>query len=168
MQSINGVLKSVTNNLSGKIAEKGKISGEMKGANDYNSSINKPSINGVTLVGDNELTDIVRNFEGVLSADGWSDTAPYTQTVTIDSITADMSPIVDIVFSAYYTYTEGGGVSKPITGDTTITMFDKELAEAEKTAWSCISKAITGENSITFVCFDTVPEVTLNFKVKVV
>ena len=144
MQNIKGVLKPMTD-LSGKIVEKSHINGEMKGANDYNASINKPSINGVTLVGDAELTAIVRNFTGTLSADGWSAEAPYTQTVAIDGITADMSPIVDIVLSD-----------------------DVDTAKAEQTAWSCITKAVTGDGIITFYCYDTKPETAINFKVKAV
>ena len=144
MQSINGVLKSVTN-LSGKIVEKGQINGEMKGANDYNSSINKPSINGVELVGNKELTDIVRNFTGTLTVDGWSAEAPYSQSVIIDGITGDMSPILDIVLSD-----------------------DVDTAKAEQTAWSCITKAVTWGNKIIFFCYDTKPEVAINFKVKAV
>lgn len=142
MADINGVIKKVVS-ISGTVDTSGEMSGRMGAARDYNMCVNKPRINDVELIGNTELTGIVRNFTGTLSAGGWSDTAPYMQAVEMDGITEDMSPIVDIVLSD-----------------------DVDTAKSEQEAWGYITKAVTSDGIITFICNDTAPEVGLNFKVK--
>ena len=144
MADINGTIKRAAA-MVGTVGTADNISGNMGAAHDYNLCANKPRINGAELSGNTELTDIVRNFTGTLSADGWSDTAPYMQTVEIDGITADMSPIVDVIISD-----------------------DAETAAAEQKAWNCITKAVTGDGVITFYCYENKPETAINFKVKAV
>ena len=63
----------------------------------------------------------------------------------MSGITADNSPIIDLI------------VSDDIT-----------LGKEEITQWSYITKATTGENIITFSCYEKKPSITMNFKVKVV
>ena len=144
MADINGTIKRAAV-ISGVVETAGNISGNMGAVRDYNLCANKPSINGVELAGNTELADIMRNFTGTLSADGWSDTAPYVQAVAVDSITADMSPIVDIVLSD-----------------------DIDTAKSEQAAWGYITKAVAGDGIITFFCYENKPEVVINFKVKAV
>lgn len=144
MTEITGTIKRAAV-IKGTMETSGDMVGNMGAARDYNFCVNKPRINGVELAGNTELTDIVRNFTGTLSAEGWSDTAPYMQDVAIDGITADMSPIIDVVLSD-----------------------DIETAAAEQTAWGCITKAMTGDGIITFFCYDTKPETAINFKAKAV
>lgn len=96
---------------------------------------------GVTTISTTSLTYI-----GNLAIDNWNgDTAPYTQTINMSGITADNSPIIDLI------------VSDDIT-----------LGKEEITQWSYITKATTGENIITFSCYEKKPSITMNFKVKVV
>ena len=91
---------------------------------------------GVTTISTTSVT-----YTGILSADGWvGDTAPYTQDIVINGITADSSPILDLVVSD------------------DITTSDEEISQ-----WAYITKAI-----ITFRCNNTKPTIELNFKVKVV
>ena len=142
MADIKGTIKRAAV-ITGVVETAGSIGGNMGAARDYNLCVNKPRINGVEMVGNTELAGIVRNYTGTLSADGWSDTAPYVQAVTVDGITADMSPIVDIVLSD-----------------------DADMVTAEQAAWGCITKAVAGDGVITFFCYDTKPEVAINFKVK--
>lgn len=144
MADINGTIKRAAA-MVGTVGTADNISGNMGAAHDYNLCANKPSINGAELAGNMELTGIVRNYTGTLSAGGWSDTAPYMQAVTVDGITADMSPILDIVLSD-----------------------DVDTAKAEQTAWSCITKAVTWGNKIIFFCYESKPETAINFKVKAV
>ena len=83
---------------------------------------------------------------GSLVTDGWvGDTVPYTQTINMSGITAENSPIIDLIVSD-----------------------DVELGKEEMAQWSYITKAVTGENTITFSCYENKPTITLNFKTKVV
>ena len=96
---------------------------------------------GVTTISTTSLTYI-----GNLVTDNWiGDTAPYTQMINITGITADNSPIIDLIVSD-----------------------DIALGKEEITQWSYITKATTGENSIAFSCYEKKPSIALNFKVKVV
>ena len=144
MADIKGTIKRAAV-ITGAVETAGNIAGNMGAVRDYNLCVNKPRINGAELAGNMELTGIVRNYTGTLSADGWTDTAPYMQAVTVDGITADMSPIVDIVLSD-----------------------DVDVAKSEQAAWSCITKAAAGDGVITFFCYENKPEVAINFKVKAV
>lgn len=144
MADIKGTIKRAAV-ITGAVETAGNIAGNMGAVRDYNLCVNKPRINGAELAGNMELAGIVRNYTGTLSADGWSDTAPYMQAVEIDGITADMSPIVDIVLSD-----------------------DADMANSEQAAWSCITKAAAGDGVITFFCYENKPEVAMKFKVKAV
>lgn len=76
----------------------------------------------------------------------WNGTsAPYTQTVTVAGILS--SDIADIA---------------PVY-DTTL-----ETAIAQQAAWSMVSKADTGEDSITFTCFSDKPTVAIPVQIRVV
>lgn len=144
MADIKGTIKRAAV-ITGAVETAGSIGGNMGAAHDYNMCVNKPRINGVELIGNTELAGIVRNYTGTLSADGWSDTAPYMQTVEMGGIAADMSPIVDIVLSD-----------------------DADTVTAEQAAWGCITKAVAGDGVITFFCYDAKPVAAINFKVKAV
>lgn len=96
---------------------------------------------GVTTISTTSVT-----YTGTLSVNGWvGDSAPYIQDVEISGITPDLSPFIDLIVSD------------------DITTSDEEI-----TQWSCVTKATTGDNIITFRCNKTKPTIELNFKVKVV
>lgn len=61
----------------------------------------------------------------------WAGSGPYTQSVTVSGILASDMPHIAPVYSS-----------------------DNATALAQKEAWSCISKAVTAANSITFACFE--------------
>ena len=85
-------------------------------------------------------------YNGTLIANNWvGDTAPYTQNVEMIGITVDTYPEIDVVVS-----------------DDVATGLD------EVYQWMCITKATSGNNSITFQCYESKPTINLNFKVKVV
>lgn len=144
MADIKGTIKRAAV-ITGAVETAGNIAGNMGAVRDYNLCVNKPRINGVEMVGNTELADIVRNYTGTLSAGGWSDTAPYMQAVEMGGIAADMSPIVDIVLSD-----------------------DVDTAKSEQAAWGCITKAVADDGVITFYCYESKPEAAINFKVKAV
>ena len=96
---------------------------------------------GVTTISTTSIT-----YTGTLTVDGWvGDTSPYTQVINISSVTADLSPFIDLI------------VSDDIT-----------ISDEEMTQWSYITKATTSDNIITFRCNKTKPTIELNFEVKVV
>lgn len=118
-----------------------------------------PTIDGITkhwMIGETDTGIVAEgittvqttavNYIGTLTADNWmGSAAPYTQTVNIAGITAETSPIVDLVLSD-----------------------NVETGLEEMKQWGYISKAVTDDDSITFSCYKTKPTVAINFKVKVV
>lgn len=88
-------------------------------------------------------TDCVILYATLL-ASGWSYTAPYTQTVTVTSISANNVPVIDISYSD-----------------------DNTLWEAEETAYSCLTKVETADGSITATCLNTKPNTDFTIKLKV-
>lgn len=76
----------------------------------------------------------------------WTGTAaPYTQTVTVNGITADDNPIVDIY------------------SNSTAAKFKSELK-----AYSLVGKITTAANSITLICYDKKPATAFGLQLKVV
>lgn len=98
------------------------------------------SLKGVTTV-----TSSAVNLTGTLTADGWSETAPYTQTVTVAGLATDGYPILDLVASS-----------------------DSSTRISENKEWCYISDAETAENSLTVICDEHKPTIVLNFVIKVV
>ena len=98
------------------------------------------SLKGITTV-----TSSAVNLTGTLTADSWSDTAPYTQTVTVTGLAEDGYPILDL-----------------ITSTDTTTGID------ENKQWAYITKATTAENTLTVKCYEKKPTIALNFVIKVV
>ena len=74
----------------------------------------------------------------------WSGSGPYTQSVTVPGILASDMPHITPVYSS-----------------------DNATALAQKEAWSCISKAVTAENSITFACFEDKPATAIPIQIEV-
>lgn len=78
-------------------------------------------------------------------ASGWSNTVPYTQTVSVSGITSTLNPLIDVVIS------------------NTV-----ETGLEEEQQFSYITKATTNTNSITFYCYKTKPTIDLNIMIEVV
>ena len=101
---------------------------------------------GIIAEGVTTIQTTSTNYTGVLSIDAWmGDAAPYTQSVSIDGITEDMSPIIDLIISD-----------------------DITIGIDEDKQWSYITKAATANGSIIFSCYKNKPTIVLNFTVKVV
>lgn len=98
------------------------------------------SLKGITTV-----TSSAVNLTGTLTADGWSETAPYTQTVAVTGLAVDDYPILDLVASS-----------------------DSNTRIKENNEWCHISDTETTENSLTVVCDEHKPTIALNFVIKVV
>lgn len=99
---------------------------------------------GITAEGIVEInTDCVILYATLL-ASGWSDTAPYTQTVSVTSILASNVPVVDISYSD-----------------------DSSLWDDEETAYNYLTKVETADGSIVATCRKTKPETDFTIKLKV-
>ncbi len=98
------------------------------------------SLKGITTV-----TSSAVNLTGTLTADGWSDTVPYIQTVTVIGLAEDGYPILDLITSA-----------------------DTTTGINENKQWAYITKATTAENTLTVKCYEKKPTIALNFVIKVV
>lgn len=79
------------------------------------------------------------------SADGWSDTIPYTQTVTVEGVTESLNPRIDLIVS-----------DNVVTG------------KKEEIAFSYFTRVTTGDGILTAYCYETKPNVDLNIMIEVV
>lgn len=98
-----------------------------------------------SLKGTTTVTSSAVNLTGTLTVDGWSDTAPYTQTVTVTGLASDGYPILDLVASS-----------------------DSTTRINENKEWCYITDAETAENNLTVICDKNKPTIALNFVIKVV
>ena len=117
--------------------------------NENGATITIIDANGTTTVeitnGTTTVTSSAVNLTGTLTADGWSDTAPYTQTVSLTGLAEDDYPIFDLVASS-----------------------DTETRIKENEEWCYITDVETGENNLIVICDKKKPTVALNFVIKVV
>ena len=74
----------------------------------------------------------------------WSGSGPYTQSIAVSGILASDMPHIMPVYSS-----------------------DSTTALAQKEAWSCISRAVTANNSITFTCFEDKPTTAIPIQIEV-
>lgn len=83
----------------------------------------------------------VSYYTATLGSNNWSGTdSNFTQTVTVNGITATDHPVIDL--------------SSPTSSNLD--------------SWSFVSKAVSGNNSITFTCFNYKPTVNLDITIMVV
>lgn len=86
------------------------------------------------------------NKQVTLSASDWvGNDAPYVLTATVTDMTADIAPIIGLV------------VSPAI-----------ETGNEQIKQWGYISRAVSGENIITFYCYKNKPTIELTANVKVI
>ena len=80
-----------------------------------------------------------------LSASKWSTSAPYTQTVTVSGVTAEDSPVIALYISG----SPGAAAVK-----------------AMRKAFGYLDRAVTGNGSITFYCYEKKPAADFSVSVR--
>ena len=80
-----------------------------------------------------------------IPANGWTDAAPYTQTVPVAGLLETDIPLVDVLLSSA-----------------------ENSATAELVAYSCISRIDTASNAITVTCYRYKPVTNMTLQMKVV
>ena len=88
---------------------------------------------------------VVALYNITLPSSGWSSSAPYTQTVSIQGILATDVPVVDVVLSS--------------TTSTAVSQLE---------AWGYVSKIETEDGYITATCFEELPAIDIPIQLKVV
>ena len=157
---------TITNGTNGTNGDDGKSAYELAVAKGYTGSeadwllslkAPVPSIDSDTkhwLIGEEDTNVIAEGkvdintdcavLYATLPASGWSNTAPYTQTVAVTSISADNMPIVDLKYS-----------------DT------EDNWDSEEKAFACLTKITTANGSITAVCRKEKPTVDFTIQMRV-
>jgi len=77
----------------------------------------------------------------VLTAAAWSEAAPYTQQIALEGILTADCPHFGVLYTDNW--------------------------EAEKAAFALVDKLETGENTLTFTCYEEKPEADLNIQLEV-
>lgn len=90
---------------------------------------------------------VVGTYQATFLASGWSNTAPYTQTLTVSGILSTDYPIIDVNMS-----------------DATTT----DAGEALLNAWAAVGSVLTGSGTVTGYCFEEKPTVNIPIIIKVV
>jgi hypothetical protein len=72
----------------------------------------------------------------LIPASGWSEDAPYTQTVDVEGVTAEDVPVIGICI-------DDGTASSDV--------------KVQSKAWSCVDRAVTGDGTVTFYCYNKKP-----------
>lgn len=80
-----------------------------------------------------------------LTAAGWSGTVPYTQTVSVSGVTAEDIPVIGIRIA---------------DGTTAANV------KLQNKAWGCVDRAVTGDGTITFYCYNKKPAADFSVLVK--
>ena len=81
----------------------------------------------------------------IFTADGWSDTVPYTQTVAVEGIAEILNPRIDLIVS-----------------DNVVTGLKEEIA------FSYFTRVTTGDGILTAYCYQTKPDVDLTVMIEVI
>lgn len=92
----------------------------------------------------NAYTDSKHITKTATITTAWSGSGPYTQSVSVSGILASDMPHITPVYST--------------TNATAI---------AQKEAWSCVSKAVTSADTITFTCFEDKPTTEISIQIEV-
>lgn len=149
---------AVTDSLSGKANTNDLAAVATSGS--YNDLSNTPTIPSVVQTTGSSTTDVMSQnsittelnnkattalYNATLTSSGWSNAAPYVQTVNISGILTTDTPIADVVLDS-----------------------NTPTAISQISAWACVSKIETSNGSITATCLENVPTIDIPIQLKVV
>jgi hypothetical protein len=113
------------------------LSGDVTGTANFDGS------NGITI---DTTVSASKFFTVTLSKNGWSTSAPYTQTVSMNGIKASDNPVVDINMASATTSNSSDLIA----------------------AWGLVGRIATNNNSITAYCYEEKPTVDISVNLMVV
>lgn len=127
------------------VVEAGKLSNEraISLTGDVVGTANFDGSKGITI---NTSVSASRYCTVSLPVSGWSSSAPFTQTVVVNGISAGDNPIVDINMASATNVN-----SSDLTG-----------------AWGLVGRISTGDNSITAYCYEEKPKIDISVNIMVV
>ena len=108
-------------------------------------------IQGRVIIGSSSNTDPSTGVAGrlvttaVLLDSGWSSEAPYTQTVSVATMTANDTPHIGLIMSD-----------------------DIDTALEQLEAWGMVCKAVSVGGGIVFTCFEDKPEISLTVQIEAI
>lgn len=118
-----------------------KVTGKGLSTEDYTTA-EKTKLAGIESEANKTVVDL---YNATLLSSGWSSSAPYTQTLSIQGILSTDIPVVDVVLSS--------------TTSTAVSQLE---------AWGYVSKIETAANSITATCLKEKPTINIPIQLKVV
>lgn len=124
-----------------------------KNANDenaviiYAADIPMDSTNGTSVATELAKKAVTALYTGTFVASGWSSSAPYAQTITVEGIASSDWPIADVSFE-------------------NVTSSDDGISLAE--AWAMVNRVETGDGTLTAYCYEDIPTVDIPVIIKVV
>lgn len=126
-------------------------SGVNKQISDFKTEVNK-QMSGLKTEVDEQISDFSNNVSAIkavktvtLATSKWSTSAPYTQTVSVTGVTSSDSPIIAL-------YISGSPSAATV--------------KAQRKAFGYLDRAVTGNGSITFYCYEKKPAADFNVSVK--
>lgn len=131
-----------------------------------------PEQEGVTAYSARQTNAIVENVTRVITltlpANGWSSTAPYTQTISSEQIKGTDNPIVSLHIPSGSTDSSMAGSTGETVGNSAGNAISAaaEDVKAWNKAFSMIDEGITEDGQITFVCYNKKPTVNITVAIK--
>ena len=184
VSAVNNVIPDDTGNVSLTAADVGALS---VSGGDMGGPIN---MNGQSITGLNDPTSETEaarkayvdkmlpksggTMSGAIVMGGNKVTNLATPTDNADAVTKEYVDSKRITKTATITitYTQSVNVSGILSTDTPHIMpvysTDNATAISQKEAWSCVSKAVAGKNTITFTCFEDKPTTAIPIQIEVI
>lgn len=129
------------------IAVNGKNANDENAVIIYATDIPMDSNNDTSVATELDKKAVTALYTGTFVSSGWSSSAPYVQTITVEGITSADWPIADVSFE-------------------NVTSSDDGISLTE--AWAMVNRIETGEGTLTAYCYEDTPTVDIPVIIKVV
>lgn len=139
--SLDLILKNCITSVNGKNAD------DANAVIVYASDIPMDSTNNTKISAELAKKAVTALYKGTFVASGWSSSAPYVQTITVEGIVSSDWPIADVSFENATSADDGVSLSK---------------------AWAAINRIETGNGTLTAYCYESIPTVDIPVIIKAV